>query len=119
MPYKLLADATVIFHFLWILFLIFGGWWGRRNRLVKYLHIAGLVFVFFVETGDLFCPLTYLEVWLRQMSSHPFYAVSFIVHYLEQFIYITLPRWIIVFLTFLLCGLNALLYLHKPPQGKH
>ncbi len=29
MLYKLIADGVVLFHFLWILFLIFGGFWGR------------------------------------------------------------------------------------------
>jgi hypothetical protein len=30
MLYKVLADGVVAAHFLWILFLIFGGIWGRR-----------------------------------------------------------------------------------------
>ena len=65
MLYKLLADCVVLCHFLWILFLIFGGIWGRRRRWVRFVHVPALFFAFFIEISDWYCPLTHLEVWLR------------------------------------------------------
>lgn len=111
MLYKVLADATMVLHFLWILFLIFGGYWGRRHRGVRLVHVPALVFAFFLELFNWYCPLTYLEVWLRgKHDPRLAYAGSFISHYLERLIYIEVERWVIVLLTALLCGVNGWLY---------
>jgi hypothetical protein len=116
MPYGFLADTVVAVHFLWILFLIFGGWWGRRIRGVARLHLAGLVFACLVEGFDWYCPLTHLEVWLRSKGAQTGYAESFLSHYLTQFIYLGLPHPLIVSLTMALCAANAWLYLAKPKR---
>jgi hypothetical protein len=109
-----MADSVVIIHFLWILFLIFGGVWGKKNRLVRNIHIPGVVFACVVELCDWYCPLTHLEVWLRgRQYPGEGYSGSFIAHYLERLIYIDLPRWVIIVLTILLFGMNCLLYLRK------
>lgn len=112
--YGLLADAVVAVHFIWILFLIFGGWWGRRNRWVRRIHLAGLVLAFFVETFDWFCPLTHLEVWLAERGALSGYHGSFITHYLDKIIYVEAPRGLIVSLTIMICAGNAWFYLSKP-----
>ncbi|HEX9022617.1 MAG TPA: DUF2784 domain-containing protein [Geobacteraceae bacterium] len=120
MTYGVLADGVVLFHFLWILFLIFGGVWGRRCRTVRVLHIPAVAFAFIVEVCDWYCPLTHLEVWLRERQSPAGgYAGSFIAHYLEKVIYIQLPRWVIVLLAVLLVAGNLLLYRRRdrhPPM---
>ena len=113
MFYNFLADAVVAAHFFWILFLIFGGWWGRRNREVARLHLAGLAFAGLVEGFDWYCPLTLLEVWLRRKGAQTGYAESFLTHYLNRIIYIDLPHPLIVSLTITLCAANAWLYLAK------
>lgn len=114
MLYKLLADGVVIFHFLWILFLIFGGIWGRRYRGVRLVHVPALVFAFLLELFSWYCPLTYLEVWLRRRHDPALsYAGSFIAHYLERLIYIEVERWLIFLLTLLICGVNGWLYLGR------
>ena len=114
MLYTLLADGVVIFHFLWIMFLIFGGVWGRRYRRVRLVHVPALVFAAWVELLDWHCPLTYLEVWLRGRQAPGLgYAGSFVTHYLERVIYLDVPRWTVVLLTLVLCGVNAWLYLGR------
>ena len=113
MPYGLLADAVVVIHFLWILFLILGGWWGQRSRLVGRIHLSGLGFACLVEGFDWYCPLTHLEVWFRRKGAQSGYTESFITHYLDRLIYIELPHPLIVSLTISLCAVNAWLYLSK------
>jgi hypothetical protein len=114
MLYGFFADSVVLLHFLWILFLIFGGFWGRRNRLVRYIHLPGLVLAGFVEIFDWYCPLTHLEVWLRRrQSTAGGYTGSFIAHYLERIIYIDLSRRLIVVLTILLLAMNCVIYLRR------
>ena len=118
MIYRTLADGVVIFHFIWILFLIFGGIWGRKYRAVRYIHIPAVIFAWIVETFDWYCPLTDLEVWLRlRQSPAGGYNGSFITHYLEKLIYMDLPRGVIVFLALFLVAMNCLLYLRRGDHG--
>jgi len=119
MFYKILADSVVLTHFLWIVFLFFGAFWGVKNRIVKVFHLSGLVFAFAIQVFDWYCPLTHLEVWLR--SKHGFaltYAGSFIIHYIEKIVYIELSRTLILFFTLLLCGFNAWFYLRKRKRSQ-
>ncbi len=114
MIYKVLADSVVLIHFLWIVFLFFGAIWGIKNRVVKIFHISGLVFAFFIQIFDWYCPLTHLEVWLRSKHDPALvYAGSFIFHYVEKIVYIELSRFLIVVSTLVLSGLNAWLYFRK------
>lgn len=114
MPYKILADIVVLTHFLWILFLFFGAFLGRRNKVLKIFHLSGLSFAFVIQIFDWYCPLTYLEVWLR--SKHDpglIYAGSFIIHYVERIVYIELSRQFIFAFTIFLLGFNIWFYLKK------
>lgn len=114
MLFKLLADSVVGVHFLWIVFLVFGAILGRRYRTFRKIHIGGLVFALILQIFDWYCPLTYLEVWLRQRQDpSETYAGSFIIHYLEEIIYISGYRELIAALTVLLFGFNAWLYFGK------
>ena len=114
MIYKILTDSVVLTHFLWIFFLFFGAIWGIKNKAVKVFHVSGLIFAFVIQIFGWYCPLTYLEVWLR--SKHDMaltYTGSFIIHYVEKIVYIELSRFLILILTLFLCGFNAWLYFRK------
>lgn len=111
MIYKILADLVVIIHFLWIVFLLTGALWGRKNRFIKIFHICGLIFALLIQSLDWYCPLTHLETWLRTKHDPAMsYEGSFIVYYLEKLIYINIPSWIIFILTILLAILNFIIY---------
>jgi hypothetical protein len=114
MLYGLFADCVVLIHFLWILFLIFGGFWGRKRRLVRYVHLPALFLAGLVEIFDWYCPLTHLEVWLRRrQSTAAGYTGAFIAHYLERIIYIDLSRRLSVALTILMLAMNCFIYLRR------
>ena len=114
MIYKLLADITVITHFLWILFLIFGALLGtsniRWNKVIRIVHITGLISAFIINFLRLYCPLTYLEQWARLKSGSSSYTGSFITYYLEKLIYPNVSENILFLLTFLLCSFNIYFY---------
>ena len=114
MTFKILADIVVFVHFLWILFLIFGAFFGRKSRFIKIFHISGLAFAFVMQLFDWYCPLTHLEFWLRAKHNPALtYSGSFIIHYLEKLIYIEIPSYLILMLTILLCGFNLWIYMRK------
>ncbi|MDI6761814.1 MAG: DUF2784 domain-containing protein [Thermodesulfobacteriota bacterium] len=114
MFYKVLADITVLIHFLWIVFLFLGAIWGRKSRAVKTFHLAGLAFAFIIQIFDWYCPLTHLEAWLRAKHNPGLtYTGSFIIHYVEKIIYIEISPTIILIVTLLLGGLNVWIYLRK------
>lgn len=119
LPYKILAEMTISLHFLWILFLIFGAFAGVRNKFAKIAHFSGLVFALVIQIFGWYCPLTYLEVWLRQKYEPvSAYKGPFITHYLEKIIYIELPQGVITALTILLLVLNVRIYSKKRTPGK-
>jgi uncharacterized membrane protein len=114
MFYKIAADFTILIHFLWIIFLITGAFIGKKYRTVKILHIAGFSFAVIVQVFGWYCPLTYLEIWLR--SKHEpllTYRGSFIPHYVEKLVYIELPPGIIFGLTLILIIITIYIYVEK------
>ncbi|MGO9614489.1 MAG: DUF2784 domain-containing protein [Dissulfurispiraceae bacterium] len=114
MLYKILADIVVFTHLLWILFLIFGALWGKRNSKIRIIHISGLAFAIILQVFDWYCPLTDLEVWLRSKHNPALsYTGSFIIHYVEKIVYLELPHELIFALCVILCGINAWFYLSK------
>jgi hypothetical protein len=118
MVYKILADIVVLIHFAWILFLFFGGFWGTKNRDVKIFHISGLFFAFLIQIFNWYCPLTYLEVWLRSKHNPGVtYTGSFIIYYVEKIVYIEISHSLLILFTILLCGINAWFYLKKRVSG--
>ncbi len=114
MIYSILADSVVMVHFLWIIFLFIGVIWGRKHLGVRIFHIFGLALAFVVQVSGWYCPLTYLEVYLRSMNNPAgVYTGSFLAQYAEELIYINLPHGLVVFFTVLLCGFNAFFYLRQ------
>lgn len=124
MIYKLLADAVVLIHFLWIIFLILGAFMGVKKRAIKVFHLSALLFAFGLQLLDWYCPLTHLEVWLKAKHDPALaYRGSFIIHYLEKIVYIQVSRKLILIATVLLCAFNFGVYLRKrdrpEPFGKN
>lgn len=114
MFYKILADIVVLTHFLWIVFLTFGAFLGRKYKGVKIFHIAGIGFAILIQIFGWYCPLTHIEVWLREMHDpSQSYQGSFIINYVEKLVYIQLPGKTIFIATIFLILMSAWIYLHK------
>ncbi|CAG1017356.1 hypothetical protein BURC_02002 [Burkholderiaceae bacterium] len=87
MVYRLLADAVLLAHLLFIAFALFGAlalW--RWPRLV-WLHLPALAWAAYVVIAGDICPLTPLENRLRLAGGEAAYGPSFIEHYLLPLIY--------------------------------
>ncbi len=111
MLYGILADIVVLVHLLWIVFLIAGAYWGRKLRSVMAVHGAGLVFAVISQAFGWYCPLTHLEVWLRErQNAARGYPGSFIAHYAEKLVYLDVSPGIIFALTLILVGVTVEIY---------
>ena len=111
MTYRVLADIIVVVHLLWILFLVAGGYWGVKRRLVMMIHGAGLVFAMVSQVFGWYCPLTHLEAWLMEKARpSTAYHEPFIAHYAKKLVYIDVPAFAIFVLTLVLIAVNGWLY---------
>ncbi len=58
MPYALLANAVLVLHGLFILFVLFGGLIAWRRPRLAWLHLASVAWVVWVAWTGRICPLT-------------------------------------------------------------
>ena len=84
---RLAADALVILHLAFILFVIFGGWLAPRWPRLIWLHLPAVIWGVLVEWMGWNCPLTPLENHLRFVAGEAGYTGGFIDRYLLPLIY--------------------------------
>lgn len=86
--YSFLADMVMLLHFGFIVLVVFGGLLALRWQRFALVHLPAVVWALFLELrpGTL-CPLTPLEMMLRQRAGEPTYTGGFIGHYLGPIIY--------------------------------
>lgn len=87
MLYLLLADAVVLFHLLFIVFVLLGALVVVRRPKWIWLHLPAVAWGMSVEFLHLYCPLTPLENSLRMRAGAVGYEGDFIGHYLLTLIY--------------------------------
>lgn len=105
MNFNLWADAVVVLHASFVLFVLLGGVAALRWRRLAWFHLPAALWGAIIELGGWICPLTYLENYFRRMGGGDGYGGTFIEHCLEPLLYpLGLTRHVQ-----LLFGLSALL----------
>lgn len=69
--YRLLAEATAGVHFLFIAYLVVGGFVAWRWGWTIWTHIATVAWGFSTVLVGIDCPLTHLETWARIRGGEP------------------------------------------------
>ena len=87
MVYRVLADALVVVHFCFIVFVLCGGLLVLRRWSLSLLHLPSVAWAVVVELSGGGCPLTPFENRLRYLSGSAGYSGGFIEHYLLPVIY--------------------------------
>lgn len=87
MWYRLVADILVVFHFIFILYVLLGGLLALKWPRTVYLHIPAVIWGIFIEFSGWICPLTPLENHFRHLGGEAGYAGGYIEHYLLPLIY--------------------------------
>lgn len=112
MIYGLLADAVLVLHLAFILFVVLGGLLALRWRRVALLHVPCAVWGLLIELYGWICPLTPLENSLRARAGEAGYRGGFIEHYLLPVIYPGgLTREVQLVLAVVVVAVNAGIYL--------
>jgi hypothetical protein len=87
MIFRLLADATVVLHFAFVVFVVLGGLLVLRWPRIAWLHLPAAVWGTWVECAGWLCPLTPLENWLRERGGEAVYTTSFVERYFTPVLY--------------------------------
>lgn len=84
---RLLADAVMLLHGLFILFVLVGAALVWRWPRLAWLHLPAVAWAAWITWTGWICPLTPLENTLRHAAGQEGYADGFIEHYLLGLIY--------------------------------
>jgi hypothetical protein len=87
MPYRLLADFVVILHLAFVAFALFGGLLAPKWKRIVWLQAPAALWAAAIEFGGWICPLTPLEIWLREQGGETGYRSDFIGYYVLPLLY--------------------------------
>jgi hypothetical protein len=87
MLYRLIADALVVVHLGFIIFVVAGGFVAWRWRRVAWAHVPAALWGALIEFAGWVCPLTPLELHFRRLAGTEGYAGGFVEHYLIPTLY--------------------------------
>jgi hypothetical protein len=105
------ADAVMLVHFAFILFVIFGAIATLKWASVAWLHLPCLAWAIWIALSGSICPLTPLENDLRVLAGERGYSGGFIDHYITRLVYPEdLTRRQQVALGLILIGINVTAY---------
>lgn len=111
MFYRLAAEAVLLLHLAFIVFVITGAAGAARWRWLPLIHLPAAAWGVFVELTGRLCPLTTAENHLRLKAGESGYSESFIEHYLLAIIYPAgLTREIQFALASVVVAINAAIY---------
>lgn len=127
-PYQLFADVVLAIHFAIVAFVVGGliyilvgrwrGWRSSRSLGFRVAHLAAIAIVVAQAWLGAICPLTTLEMWLREQARQTTYSGSFIEHWLRRLVYFDAPSWVFT-VAYTVFGFIVLVtWWHVPPRRK-
>lgn len=121
----LLANAILIIHFLFVLFVVGGlpviwiGVWLRldfvRNIRLRIAHLAAILFVVGESLLGMVCPLTTWEDKLRQLET----SDSFIQRWLHDILFYNFPEGMLTIVYVLFALLVLVTFILIPPHRRN
>jgi hypothetical protein len=104
--YHALADLVLIVHVVFVAFVVVGlplilvggccGWKWIRNPWFRALHLAAIGVVAVQAWLGIVCPLTILEMRLREKAGDTSYSGTFIAHWLQKILFYEAPAWVFI-----------------------
>ena len=110
--FGVLAQAVLVVHAAFIVFVAVGGFLVLRWPKLAWIHVPCLVWGVAIVIGGWICPLTPLELALRERAGMPLYSGGFMDQYLMPWVY---PEQVgqgaKIFLGLLTAAVNVAIYL--------
>jgi Protein of Unknown function (DUF2784) len=86
--YRLLADLTMLVHFTFLAFVVFGGFLALKWPRAIWAHLPVAAWGFATIAFSIRCPLTSIEDWARVRAGEArLTGTGFIDHYIEGVLY--------------------------------
>ncbi len=108
--YSALATAVLFLHALFILWVVFGTLLTRSRPILRWLHIASLLWGILTELLLWPCPLTLLEDWLEGRAGVEPYQGGFLLHYLDKLVYPNISVNVLITAAVIVCLSNLAFY---------
>ena len=97
------ADLVLLTHIAFVGFVVVGllvilsggyrGWRWIRNPWFRAAHLAAIALVVVQAWFGIVCPLTVLEMHLREAAGDSTYGGTFIAHWLRRLLFYDAPPW--------------------------
>lgn len=121
---ELLADAILVVHFVFVLFVLVGlpaiwlgawrGWGFARDLRFRIAHLAAIVFVAGEALAGVMCPLTVWEDALRGRDS----GKGFVARWIHAALYYDWPAWVFTVLYVGFALLVIVTFILIPPRRR-
>src|SRR5437870_9917017 len=85
----------------------------HRRPLLRWLHLASLVWAIAVEILPWACPLTAVENWLQVHAGGATYEGGFLFHYLDVLVYPDVPPGLLTACGVAVCLFNLGIYIAR------
>ena len=108
--YSGLAVCVLFLHALFLVWIVFGALLTRSRPILRWLHIASLVWGILIELLPCPCPLTFLENWLESKAGVQPYQGGFLLHYLDKLVYPDISATALTAAGVIVCGMNLAFY---------
>ena len=102
--FLLFADVVLLLHVLQVMFVVFGlvfifigqayRWLWVRNPWFRLIHLLTITVVVIYAWLGIGCPLTTLEMALRERGGEAVYTGAFMSHWLDALLYFRVPQWV-------------------------
>ncbi|SDD44924.1 DUF2784 domain-containing protein [Aquimonas voraii] len=119
MAWALAADAVLFLHLCVVAFVVLGlglivlgnlrGWCYVNAWWFRLVHLLTIGVVVVQSWLGKLCPLTTLELWLRERAGEASYNGGFIEYWLSRLLYVEAPPWafVLAYTVFGLCVVAA------------
>jgi Protein of Unknown function (DUF2784) len=108
--YAGLAVTVLVVHTLFILWVIFGALVTRNRPVLRWLHVASLIWGILTELTAWPCPLTLMENWLEAKAGIEPYQGGFLLHHLDRLVYPDISVVLLVTVGVIVCTVNLGFY---------
>ena len=109
--YEMAANLTLIVHFAFILFVVFGALLFFVATKIIFIHFPALIWGSYIELTNSICPLTYLENWFLHKANLTTYSEGFIQNYLVPIVYpVSLTKDLQIYLGIAIIVINIVIY---------